>query len=340
MIRRIPRFLAALSILAGIYGVQAQENVATHWNADPAADIFKIGKFDGPADLKTPNGWQDLSAFGSGNAKLEPTGAGILRLTLQPGDTKAHIETLIDVPQGAKYLTFMVRLRGPTLERTSEPNSGAGVRFSLVKDDQERSLKRFEPNYDGYRNWSFPMQTMQVMPGENRLRIRAEVTNVTGALEIESILVVPSNTSNEATKEQAEQLEQAIRSDDPELMRRLVEADPNMLEVRTGGYDNGTPLTRTAWVGASKVAAMLIKMGANLEAKDTNWGNTPLRWCCWWGEPEVAQVLLEAGADARGASGMARSSKTNNPFTKKKPEDFDRTIEVIEAYLAKKQAQK
>lgn len=61
---------------------------------------------------------------------------------------------------------------------------------------------------------------------------------------------------------------------------------------------------------APKVAAKLIELGADIEAKDSNWGNTPLRWCCWWGVPEVAKVLVEAGAATDGASEMARSSKS------------------------------
>lgn len=338
MFRRVFSFLTVISLATASNHAHAQESVTTHWNADPATDIFKNGKFDEPLDVKTPNGWLDLSAFGSGNATWN---RGILRLNLLPNDKAAYIETQIDVPKSAKYLTFMVRLRGPTLERNSEPDSGAGVRFSLLKGDTERSLKRFEPGYEGYRNWSNPAQTMQVMPGENRLQIRAEITNASGALEIDSILVIPSDIENEPTKEQDRQLDEALRKDDPELIRRLVEATPHMLEIRTGKDDNGTPLIRAGWLsGAPKVAAMLVKLGANVEAKDSNWGNTALRWCCWWGVPEVAEVLMEAGADATGAPEMARSSKTNNPFTKRKPEDYDRTIKVIEDHLAKRNAQK
>lgn len=338
MIHRIFSFLAVISLATCSNQVHAQEGVPTHWNADPNADIFKASQFDEPVDVKTPNGWQDLSAFGTGNATLN---RGTLSLNLLPGDKVAYIEAQIDVPQSAKYLTFMVRLRGPTLEKNAEPESGAGVQFSLIKGDTERSLKRLEPNYDGYRNWSSPIQTMQVLPGENRLKIRVEVTKATGVLDVDSILAIPSDIANEPTKEQARQLDEALEKDDPDLMRRLVEAAPHMLEVRTGKFDNGTPLIRTAWLGgAPKVAAMLVKLGANLEAKDTNWGNTPLRWCCWWGVPEVAEVLMEAGADARGAAAMALSSKTNNPYTKRQPADYDLTIKVIEDHLAKRNAEK
>jgi len=159
-------------------------------------------------------------------------------------------------------------------------------------------------------------------------------------LDIDSILVVPSDLMNEATIQQQRLLDQAMKSDDPELIQQLIEATPHMLEVRTGQCDNGTPLIRAAWDGAPKVAAMLVKLGADIEAKDPNWGNTPLRWCSWWGTPDVAEVLMGAGAEANGASAMARSSKTNNTFTQHPPEDFDRTEKIIEDHLAKRKPQK
>ncbi len=99
--------------------------------------------------------------------------------------------------------------------------------------------------------------------------------------------------------------------------------------------DNGIPLIRAAWDGAPKVAAKLIELGADIEARDSNWGNTPLRWCCWWDVPEFAKILVEAGAASDGASAMARSSKTQNTFTRRPPEDYDRIVKIIEDYLAK-----
>jgi|GEM_PF-1827387 len=143
----------------------AQDLVTTHWNADAKNDILKIGRFDEPSDLQVPDGWQDVSAFDSGNATLEPGGRGTLSLNATTDDTDAFIETQIDIPASTKFLTFMVSLRGPTLKRSSQPESGAGVRFTLMKGQVERSFKRVEPGYDGYRNWAFNIQTMQVMPG-------------------------------------------------------------------------------------------------------------------------------------------------------------------------------
>ena len=334
------RFVLAVCFVTIAQCALAQDPVATHWNADAKKDIFKAGLFDEPGDLEVPAGWQDVSAFDSGNATLEPRGRGTLSLNAETDETVAFIETQIDIPANAKYLTFMVNLRGPTLKRSSQPESGAGVRFTLMKGEVERTFKRVEPSYEGYRSWAFNIQTVQVMPGEDKLRIRVELTKATGSLEIDRILVVPSEITNEATAEQQRQLDLALKTDDAELIKLLVEENPHMLEVRTGLSDNGTPLIRAAWDNAPKVAAMLVKLGADIEAKDSNWGNTPLRWCCWWGVPDVAEVLMQAGAKADGASAMASSSKTNNTFTQHPPEDFDRTVKIIEDHLAKRKSQK
>ena len=338
MKRSALQFAAAVYLAVITQCALGQDNVATHWNANVKNDIFKVGRFD--EDGAVPKGWKNVSAFDSGYATLNPRGRGTLSINVKTEKEDAYIETQVEVPASAKYLTLMVAQRGPTLKKSSQPESGAGVRFTLLKGDQEWSLNRVEPRYDGYRNWANSIQTIQVMPGENKLRIRVEVTKAIGSLEIDNIFVVPSEIANEATADQQRLLEQAIKSDDADLMKELVEANRHLLEVRTGVGDNGTPLIRAAWDGAPKVAAMLIKLGADVEAKDSNWGNTPLRWCCWWGNPEVADILMEAGAEAVGASEMARSSKMNNTFTKRLPEDFDRTAKIIEGHLAKRKPRK
>lgn len=340
MVRLILSLATAVCVATISQCVHAQDLVTTHWNADAKNDILKVGKFDEPSDLKVPDGWQDVSAFDSGNATLERGGRGTLSLNSETDKTVAFIETQIDIPPSAKYLTFMINLRGPTLKRSSQPESGAGVRFTLMKGEVERNFKRVEPSYEGYRSWAFNTQTVQVMPGEDKLLIRVELTKATGSLEIDRILIVPSEITNEATAEQQRLLDQALKTDDAELIKLLVEETPRMLEVRTGNCDNGTPLIRAAWDNAPKAAAMLVKLGADIEAKDPNWGNTPLRWCCWWGVPDVAEVLMQAGAKADGASAMASSSKTNNTFTQHPPQDFDRTVMIIEDHLAKRELQK
>ena len=57
------------------------------------------------------------------------------------------------------------------------------------------------------------------------------------------------------------------------------------------------------------------------------------------GENAPKEPADPAGAKADGASAMASSSKTNNTFTQHPPEDFDRTVKIIEDHLAKREPQ-
>lgn len=82
MIIRLILSFAIVACMATIAQyVSAQDPVTTHWNADAKDDIFKIGKFDELSDLQVPDGWQDVSAFNSGNATLEPGGRCMQAMT-------------------------------------------------------------------------------------------------------------------------------------------------------------------------------------------------------------------------------------------------------------------
>jgi WD40 repeat protein len=309
--------------------------VSTHWNADPTADIFKIGTFTQAGEQGRPVGWKNLSAFEAGQAQLETRGRGTVTLSSTDG-AKTSIATDIDLPPKTEHVTFMVLQRGPSIERGDDKNAGGGVTFSLVDSKgARREMSRIEPRYEGYRNWTNGIHTAQVRPGETGLRVSITLDGATGGIEVDNILIIPSDDDNEATTEQIKALNLALKNDDAETIAKLIEDDPQMLEMRTGQSDNGTPLIRAAWTVAPKVAAKLIELGADLEARDINWGNTPMRWCCWFGNHEVAAVLIDAGADLRGASQMAQSSKTGNRFAKRSKEDFDKLSKLVDEYEAR-----
>jgi hypothetical protein len=229
----------------------------------------------------------------------------------------------------------MVRLRGSSIQRGQQNNAGGGVRFSLVDSaGHEREMPRVDPPYAGYRDWTIEIHTARVLEGETKVRIGIEMINATGDLEVDEILVVPSNADHEATFEQTNVLDRALENDDPEAIATLIKDDARMLEMRVGRCDNGTPLIRAAWKGSPRVAAKLIELGADVEAQDRNWGNTPLWWCSWWGTHEVAAVLLAAGAEPRGASQMAQYAKTANRGATRSKEDFDAVSKLVDEYEA------
>ncbi|KXX79489.1 Ankyrin repeat domain-containing protein 65 [Madurella mycetomatis] len=60
-----------------------------------------------------------------------------------------------------------------------------------------------------------------------------------------------------------------------------------------------TPLHRASWYEREAVVALLLEKGANIEAKDND-GWTPLLWAAWYGRETVAALLLEKGANTQG----------------------------------------
>jgi uncharacterized protein len=72
-----------------------------------------------------------------------------------------------------------------------------------------------------------------------------------------------------------------------------------------------------AWVGASRTVEQLVARGAELEAKDSEFGATPLFWAVHGYSPNgpdkkdqvgAARILLAAGANARTSNKQGRSA--------------------------------
>ena len=86
------------------------------------------------------------------------------------------------------------------------------------------------------------------------------------------------------------------QSDDAlELIEHLLrcDADPNVLGI------DGTPLHRAVGAGLDAVAEVLLRHGADIEARALVDGEmTPLMHAALMGQPETVRWLLKAGADA------------------------------------------
>ena len=64
-----------------------------------------------------------------------------------------------------------------------------------------------------------------------------------------------------------------------------------------GDKEGGTPLHKAAMRGLAKVAEVLIKHRADVNARKTVKGKTPLQRASRKGHIEVSKVLIEHGAD-------------------------------------------
>lgn len=88
----------------------------------------------------------------------------------------------------------------------------------------------------------------------------------------------------------------AIEAGDLDAVRRLVDADKDIVRQSLDTDTPDQPLHYAAWQGKRAIAAFLIDQGAALNARG-DLGQTPLHYAARHGNPDVAELLLDRGAD-------------------------------------------
>ena len=332
--------LAALSffISAGSALGQIAFELEPHWNTDLRDNLFREGELRQRDDHGFPVGWNDVSAFESGDAIMLEKPQGIAQLKCpavsESGQVvgETSISATIGLPERIKFVTILSRMRGPTIELGTSDRTGAGMVYGLVRRDGTlRELPRVEPIYKfgSLGGWKTYRSTARVLPGEKQLVVRATIVDAKGEFEVDRVIVLKSQPGYAADPAQVEELRRAIASDDVDTVRELIKATPELLEFRNGTADNGTPLILASWYNSANVAKQLAMLGANLEASDESWSNTPLAWCCWWGNAETAEVLINAGANLKQFETMAQNCKQNNKHPRGTIEDFDKITQLV-----------
>src|SRR6478735_2290687 len=110
----------------------------------------------------------------------------------------------------------------------------------------------------------------------------------------------------------AVRLTKAVKSGDVDDLRRLLDEDPGLANVRISGRKPGawrTPLHLvTDWPGyfpnGPEVVRLLIEAGADPSARcEDGPSETPLHWAASSDDVEVAAALIDAGADIEAPGG-------------------------------------
>ena len=319
-------------VLSGVSFGQSKFEDPPHWNADRKDNFFQHGAFKQTDDNGIPIGW-DAAAFESGYAKVLKDSKGIVQLTCPTAGIELEVSTIVNLPKKAEYVTILTRMRGPTIKLGSSEQSGAGMVYSLIAaDGSVREFPRVEPiyQYGSLGGWKTYRSTLRVRPSEQKLTVRAVVFDATGSLEVDRVIIVASKPGYQPKAGEVEKMLRAIQKDDRFTIARMIAKTPQLLEVRTGFMENGTPLIWASWYNSKNVAEELLQSGADMEVSDESWQNTPLAWCCWWGNAEVAEVLIKAGAEIKNYERMAASSKNNNKSPRGSAEDFDKIVQLIE----------
>jgi len=87
------------------------------------------------------------------------------------------------------------------------------------------------------------------------------------------------------------QLLLAIENDDADVVRLLIAMDPALLHARD--EDGATPLHCAAYFGRRAIVELLLKAGADLNARDTTYGATPAGWAIHYLRERGALLAIE-----------------------------------------------
>lgn len=329
---RLTLALGLCSLLSSLsYGQSAFED-PPHWGADQKDNFFEHGEFKELSEKGVPIGW-DKAGFESGDVVALKNSKGTIKLKCPKDGSETSVSTNIVLPMEAEFVTILTRMRGPTIELGKTEKAGAGMEYSLIDEEgTERKFPLVMPlfNYGSLGGWKTYRSTLRIIPGELKLNLRAVIVDAKGDFEVDRVLVMVSKPGFQPEQEKLDKLLLAIQKDDRVTVAGMIAKTPELLEVRNGHMENGTPLIWASWYNARNVAEELLQAGADMEVSDESWQNTPLAWCCWWGNQEVAEVLIRAGAKTKNYAQMAANSKRKNKSPRGKMEDFDKIVKLIE----------
>ena len=111
----------------------------------------------------------------------------------------------------------------------------------------------------------------------------------------------------------------AAKSGDAATVKALVEHDVSLLSATDS--DGSTPLHCATWKGHPDVVALLLKLGADVNARNNNdhWGTTPLHAAAHANQRAIAELLIEHGADIHATNLDGRTPLDETEFHKAKP---------------------
>jgi hypothetical protein len=298
--------------------------------ADPDRNVFAAGRAFEPMADGRPKGWDDPAAFDTGHARIAEEDT--LEVDNIDGTSTQGVRAILPLDPAWKELAVGARIRSEGLQNAS---GRAGVRLSF-QDKDRHDIRVAGDLIDAtikgtYQGWKVKMTSLAVPANAATLVISVEVSQAAGKVFVQRVIVTPIDPAKEPPPAQVTALHRAIKRNDSAALRKLIEADPRLLESRNMDYDCGTPLMGAAWTGSADAMLTLLNLGADIHAVDQNWSWPMMNWACFWCHPQALAVLIEHGATTEALPseliGIAQEGKRRHAtITDKELQD---TIDVI-----------
>ncbi|MGI9504414.1 MAG: ankyrin repeat domain-containing protein [Geminicoccaceae bacterium] len=94
----------------------------------------------------------------------------------------------------------------------------------------------------------------------------------------------------------ADELYEAMRTNDRGSIRRLLQAEAALVEALG---KTPPPIHWAIWKGKTQIVDLLLDQGADIERRDPDRNATPLHYAIIYGRQEIVRLLVARGADLK-----------------------------------------
>jgi len=209
--------------------------------------------------------------------------------------SKIAVLAIVNTPDNAASVSRYIAENNVTYPVVFDSNQVAALYFTATTNDPNYDAPHWfavDPNGTLVSGWApYAADNTEWVKQLDLLMLCASRVGITCP-------PLPAQTwvAQSAPAASSDYLNKAARAGNLKQVQALI-ADGAQVNARDSL--GGTPLHDAAWAGEKDVAAYLIQMGADVNARHAEGGSTPLHYAVLTNHPDVVEVLLDHGADLK-----------------------------------------